>query len=411
MDDEAHRVRVGSSASASPRDLARLAHDASVTVRAALALNPRAPHSANVTLSHDPDERVRVLLARKLGGLIPTLSEPTQVHVRDLAWDMLTQLVEDEAVRVRAAIAEEVKGLPDAPRMLILRLAEDQAVMVHEPVILFSPLLTPEDLIALVACAPSPETVTCVARRPNLDPSVCDAVAETAGEDAICALLKNPSAQIREMTLDHLTGQAATHTSWQEALARRAVLPPRSAARLAEIVTGHLLDELAARADLDPDLSQCLRSRLAERLRPMADPETDRRQVALTRARNLAREGLLTEAALLAATRQGDVTLTAALLAEKADVPIALVERAALLRNAKGLVGLTWKAGFSMRAAMAVQSTLARLPPDATLAPGPDGGFPMAVDEMRWQVDFLGGGGTAPAARVSGGSAYPARPR
>ena len=37
----------------------------------------------------------------------------------------------------------------------------------------------------------------------------------------------------------------------------------------------------------------------------------------------------------------------------------------------------------------AVQALLARLPPPAVLPAGPGGSFPLAVDEMRWQVDFL----------------------
>jgi hypothetical protein len=32
---------------------------------------------------------------------------------------------------------------------------------------------------------------------------------------------------------------------------------------------------------------------------------------------------------------------------------------------------------------------LARLSPDAMLRPTTAGGFPLAIDEMRWQVDFL----------------------
>jgi hypothetical protein len=43
-----------------------------------------------------------------------------------------------------------------------------------------------------------------------------------------------------------------------------------------------------------------------------------------------------------------------------------------------------------MRAASALQTLLARLGPDATLPPGPGGGFPLAIEEMRWQLDFLG---------------------
>jgi nucleoside phosphorylase len=43
-----------------------------------------------------------------------------------------------------------------------------------------------------------------------------------------------------------------------------------------------------------------------------------------------------------------------------------------------------------MRTALALQALLARLPPDAVLTAGPAGGFPLSVEEMRWQLDFLG---------------------
>jgi len=42
-----------------------------------------------------------------------------------------------------------------------------------------------------------------------------------------------------------------------------------------------------------------------------------------------------------------------------------------------------------MRLAVALQGLLARLPPDAILTPGHDGKFPLAIEEMRWQLDFL----------------------
>ena len=53
-----------------------LADDPSVTVRAALALNTAAPAQVNDDLASDRDERVRILLARKLAALVPTLSAP-----------------------------------------------------------------------------------------------------------------------------------------------------------------------------------------------------------------------------------------------------------------------------------------------------------------------------------------------
>jgi hypothetical protein len=67
------------------------------------------------------------------------------------------------------------------------------------------------------------------------------------------------------------------------------------------------------------------------------------------------------------------------------------VWRAAMLRSAKGLVSLTWKAGFSMRTGYAMQVLLARLAPGTALKPGPGNSFPLSVQEMCWQLDFLSG--------------------
>jgi hypothetical protein len=71
-------------------------------------------------------------------------------------------------------------------------------------------------------------------------------------------------------------------------------------------------------------------------------------------------------------------------------MPISVVDRASSLRSAKGLVSLVWQAGFTMRVAVALQTLLARAAPEAVLKAGPSGGFPLAIEEMRWQLEFLG---------------------
>ena len=387
LDDEATRVRQGSNPATAPERLLLLANDESVRVRATLAMNPAAPHDANHALAADPDERVRVLLARKLAGFTQGLPSDAQSSKREQAYDTLTRLVADEAIRVRSVIADAVKELPDAPKALVLALARDTVVMVAEPVILFSPLLTSEDLLALVAAAPSPGTVVAVARRPAIDETVSDAVAASANAAAIHALLGNPSAQIREAALDALIAASEDLTDWQEPLVRRPVLPPRAARALSEIVATHLLRTLAARTDVDAALA----ARLAERLvpKPTANRPNVTSDMAVGEARRLSRSGLLTEQSLLGAVRRGDSEMASALLAVAAEVPVELVERAASLRSSKGLVSLVWQAGFSMRAGSAVQGLLGLLPPGEVLGAGPGGGFPLSVDEMRWQMEFL----------------------
>jgi len=388
--DEATRVRLGVSASTSPEILRQLAGDASPTVRAALAMNPAAPPQANDTLAHDGDERVRILLARKLASLVPTLSVDAQAALRQQAQETLTALVADEAVRVRAAIAEVVKDLPDAPRAIVLRLAHDRSVMVCEPVIRLSPLLGTEDLLALLADTPPPSILLAMSRRSGIDAALSEAIAATVDSAAIQALLANPTAQIREATLDALIARAAEHVEWHEPLVRRPSLSARCTRALSEIVATHLLEVLAARSDLEPRVAEDLRARLAGRLAASSPaPPQDSTDAAMAQAHAIAGERDLTEGALLKAAQRGEVRLVAALLAVAAGLPISVVDRASTLRSAKGLVSLAWKAGFTMRCATALQTMLARLAPEAVLSAGPGGGFPLAVEEMRWQLEFL----------------------
>jgi uncharacterized protein (DUF2336 family) len=336
---------------------------------------------------------VRILLARKLAPLAPNLSVADQTELQRATWDTLTALVADEAVHVRITIADAMKDMPAAPRELILRLANDVALSVSEPVIRLSPLLTNDDLLALLANAPSPGTALAVARRSRLSETVSDAIATSADDSAIGALLANPSAQIREATLDALVARSVEHTDWHEPLVRRPSLPPRTARILSEIVATHLLEVLATRADLAPALAEDLRRRLVARLqsaakRPQDRPEPTPDQMLAT-ALALAAHGKLAEEVVLGAARRGEARYATALLAVAAGMSVAVVDRAASLRSAKGLVSLAWKAGFTMRSAVALQGLLARLAPDAILGDSQGGDFPLGVEEMRWQLQFL----------------------
>lgn len=389
--DEQTRVRLGTNTRTPHAVLEALASDPSITVRAAVAMNAGAPAQIDHHLARDGDERVRALLARKLATLVPGLSGSDRGALQQRAYDTLAMLVTDEAVRVRAAIADVVQSMPNLPRELALKLARDTAVPVSDPVIRLSPLLTPEDLLALIAVPPSPATAVSVANRPNLNAEVADAIANSANIAAITALLSNKSAAIREATLDALIDRAGAHAEWHEPLVHRPVLPARAARALAEFIASDLLRTLTERADLDPQITREISVRLEQTLstragHPIATPDMTGAQ-ALAAARALAEENRLTEDAVLGATQRGENRFAAALLAVAAEVPLAVVDRAGSLRSAKGLVSLVWKAGFSMRVAAAVQALLARLPPPAILPAGPGGSFPLAVDEMRWQVD------------------------
>ena len=391
LDIDLHtRVKLAANA-ATPSDvLDFLVRDGDVPVRAALALNPSLPNAGNMKLARDADERVRLLLARKITSALPGLSEVEGEEVRERTLLVLSTLIHDEAVRIRAAIAAVAADLPNIPRDIALHLAEDGEVSVSEPMLRLSPLLSSADLLKLLAAPPHGETVRAIACRPNLPEAVSDAIAATVDSKAIGSLLMNPSAAIRESTLDALVARSSVEPSWHAPLVARPRLPDHAACALSEIVTGQLLKELASRTDLGSEAIAAIRQRLSLHLAKVAPALARPSDEALVEAaRQLDASGRLTEDVLLACLRSGDMRRASALLAVAAGVSLEAVDRAASLRSAKALVSLVWKAGFDVSAAGPVQTLLGQVSPRAMLK-GAGGHYPLSSDEMTWQLDFLG---------------------
>jgi uncharacterized protein (DUF2336 family) len=384
-------VEMAASADTPAGILIQLSNDELPTVRAAVALNAAAPIEANARLSGDGDERIRILLGTKLASLMPSLVSASRDRVYEATLSVLRRLVADETVRIRAAIADVIKDMPGAPRELVLKLAQDNFGSVSDPIVRLSPLLSAEDLLGLLALGPTPTTAVSIASRDALPPVVCDAIANGVDAEAIRALLENPSAAIREETIDSIVGRAHLHTPWHRPLTSHPRLSARAAQALAGFVADDLLHALAARPELDPAVVRDIRRQLFQRLG--AGPAGTQRgktvDDAMAQAKRLSEEGKLTEQFLLDAVARGDETLLVALLAVAADVPVSTVQRAAMLRSAKGVVSLVWKAGFSMRVGLPLQILLARLSPATVLRPSRSGGFPMNPEEMRWQLTFL----------------------
>jgi uncharacterized protein (DUF2336 family) len=360
-----------------------------VTVRASVALNAAAPPGADHRLAADADERVRLLLAQKVLTALPDMPQADQERLGEQTVETLFLLVQDEAVRIRIMVAEMMASLPGMPRGLILALAHDTAIPVSEPVLRLSPLLTASDLLALLHDPPHGAVHCAIAGRRNL-PSVAAAViAASPDSEAIRVLLANPSAAIRESTLDALIARAGDQPSWHEPLVRRPTLPPRAARALSEILTSQWLQVLTERADLPPalqsDLKQLLWARMAGELPQDSTIGDDAMMQAALRMESL---GTLDEASLLDAVQAGDVRRVTAMLAVAAGVTLDIVDRAAATRSAKALVSLVWRAGFSMQIAVPVQSLLGRVAPTSLLTESTPG-FPLGVAEMDWQIDLL----------------------
>lgn len=380
-----------------PEILYYLAKDPDPEVRRAVAANGATPPHANLLLAADANEKVRADLAGKIGRLAPGLTSQEQNRLRRITYDTLETLARDQIPKVRQIIAETLKDLADAPPEVIGRLARDAEIAVAAPVLQYSPVLSDDDLLDIIATSPIPGALSAISRRREVASSVADAIAASNDVAAIADLLANPLAQIREETLDHLADRATDIECWHRPLVERPHLSAKTAQKLARFVATNMLQTLAARRDLPPEavgaVALVVRKRLDEMAATGPAKAEARREAdeasAVARARALLSNGTLDETTIDTALSGGDHAFVVAALSLRSGLPDAVVKKVVKTQSAKGIIAVTWKARLSAALAMQMQAKLLHLPASRILrAAGPD--FPLTPDEMEWQLEFLG---------------------
>lgn len=376
-----------------PEILYFLAEDDEPEVRRAIAHNTATPRQADLLLARDEDDEARCLLARKIARLAPDLEPSQRSHLEDLTLEILDQLTQDQLPRVRRIVAEEIKHLDNVPKELVDRLARDVELAVCTPVLEYSPLLTDDDLLEIIASEPVQGALTAISKRHGVTAAVSDAIVATEDEEAVAALLANESAQIREQTLDKIIAAAPRHEPWHRPLVKRPDLSHRAVKNIARFVTSALLDRLAERYGLDEESARRVREAVGERLSPDGlnlDGLPDRRAEQAYTSQTLDDEGLMS--ALL----KNDRRFVIHALALKSRLPTDIVRKMLNSGNPKAVVVLAWKAGFRMRTALQIQLRAARIPHKEALNPknGVDYPFPEAEldEQLRFFLDFFSKG-------------------
>ncbi len=301
---------------------------------------------------------------------------------------------------MRRALAEALKALPDAPHDIVLTLAMDTEASVSEPALEFSPVLSDEDLQAVIQASPMTAQLAAISRRINVGEEVSNAIVGAGNVDAITALLKNPSAQIREETLDAIIDAAPRQTSWHEPLVHRPNLNSRAALRIAEFVADSFIQKLSDRTDIDPETVAVLGKMVRDKLRndqdkglapddPHAALNPDALKIASRQVETLASSGKLTPQFVLNSFGDSVTPLVVASLARLADLSVNAVAEVVRAGSAKGMLAVAWAGDFSAEDAVQLQLKVARVPPDAVIRPRAGGGFDCTEAELEWQLDMF----------------------
>ncbi|NNH66903.1 DUF2336 domain-containing protein [Rhizobium laguerreae] len=151
----------------------------------------------------------------------------------------MTFLLDDPSPRVRLALAEAIAWSPDAPRSLVLSLAEDQPEVACHAVTC-SPLLSDADLVDLAARG-NGATRMLIAARAHLTRPVSAALAEVGDEEELLCLLENDGAVISSLSLKRVAERLGDCCDIRNLLLDRSDLPADARQLLTEHVSNALV--------------------------------------------------------------------------------------------------------------------------------------------------------------------------
>jgi uncharacterized protein (DUF2336 family) len=385
--DRSARETLAARADAPPESLFFLAREGTPAARRAVAANPSTPPQANRFLTDDKDDDVRVELARKIGRLMPQLSQEQNKKLRAMTMETLERLAKDALPRVRQVLAEEIKALDCVPKRVVKMLARD-VEQVAAPILEYSPLLSDADLLDIITTAQARFALTAIARRRPLGASVSEAIAIALDVPATAELLSNSSAEIRQRTLDKIIEHAAKVRAWHLPLVLRGDLSQRAIRRIAGFVSGALIEQLSSRHKLDEKTRQHLNQHMRARID--AGHTDDEPEHPKVNVEALFRAGKLDDGFVEDAAEAGHRDQVASALAFLARAPVEIVQKILQAGSARPVIALVWRADLNMRVAFKIQRFVLRLKASELLPARAGIHFPMSEEEMRWHLDYFG---------------------
>ena len=252
-----------------------------------------------------------------------------------IALEIMRRMAADAEAIVRYSVAESLKHSKNLPRDVATVLAADD-IKIALPILEHSPVLTDEDLVAVLAEGNGTKQVA-VARRPAISETVAAAVIDTGNAAAVTTLVSNKGAELNEQLLARTIDRYSRFETVKAAMVHRHELPVTISERLVALVSDRLKLVLASRHQLPGDLAADIildaRERATVSLLGAKTPAEDTHALVV----QLHANGRLTASLVLRALCSGDMRFAEDAMAEAAGLS---VEKASLLIHDAGPLGL-----------------------------------------------------------------------
>lgn len=365
-----------------------LADDTDKKIRQAVAENPSTPLHISETLATDSDINVKIALIKRLSALLPDLSQDQYAHLYAFAAQALGILALDEVLKVRLALSSALRDELYAPPEVVTQLARDLERQVSEPILKFCTAVPDAVLIDILIQHPADWVIEAIAGRTDITDGVSMAVIETNHTKAGRILIENKSAKLSDASVDEILRKAPEKPEWHKPLALQSHLPGRVIKEILMFVDASIQKLIFERTDMDERTRGELMDTVSRRMNFLVD-EKGNRVSPQEKVKMLADKKLLNDDAIKDALALREYDFVYSALAHQSKLPLAIVKKMIQTGSAKAATAVVWKAGMTMRTALEIQKTIAKIQPKEMLYPKNGQDYPLTEADLKWQVDFF----------------------
>jgi len=270
-----------------------------------------------IRLLNDPSPDARISAATKISDQFDR--DGMSEKERGLAQEIFRIMVKDAEVRVREALAINLKESPNLPHDVALTLAHD-VDSVALPVLTLSDILSDSDLAEIIHTQGESKQAM-IAGRESVSEAVSDALIDTGNENVVSTLIANEGAKISDSSFEKAVNTFGESEKVQGAMINRSALPITVAEKLVHKVSEAMREKLLERHELSADVATDLLLQSRERATVLLSTESGAGDVHAL-VEQLYAHHRLTPSIVLRALCMGDLRFFESALATLAKIPL-----------------------------------------------------------------------------------------
>jgi len=252
-----------------------------------------------------------------------------------IAEQIFQLLVQDSAVKIRAALSESLKHNPHISHDVVMKLAQDEE-MVSLPILKVSEVLSESDLLEIIHNSEEVWRCVAVASRPDVSEPIAEALVNFDHKDVTSELLDNQEADISEGSYEKIVTQVAKNQDLANKMVSRTSLPPSIVEKMSKVVSEKIANELHNKFDISGKDIEKERRQIHERnILELIDKAQDDTATA-SLVNELHKDGRLSSSLIINALCHGNVAFVEQSFAKLGNVPLA---NARMLMSDKGKLG------------------------------------------------------------------------